>query len=300
MSDYTIHTLDLHFKNEVNGIAAFLIESPGGPILVETGPHSTLPRLEQELKKFGYGLRDIRHVFITHIHLDHAGAAWCFGEVGATIYLHPFGFRHMNNPEKLLASAQRIYLDEMDSLWGTLRPIKQEQLVVVDHLNEIEVNGLRFKAHHTPGHAKHHIAWQLANNIFTGDVAGVSINHGPVIPPCPPPDINREDWLDSIDHLLTLKEVDTYYLTHFGKISDIIPHMNKLKLAIDDYVAFVKPLAQSDKPMEEQLPLFRSFVTNYLIEHGLSPDDAAAYEAANPSDMSLTGLLRYWKKKSEQ
>ena len=166
-------------------------------------------------------------------------------------------------------------------------------------LQSIEVNGLQFVAHHTPGHAQHHIAWQLGNVIFTGDVAGVSIHHGPVIPPCPPPDINRELWLDSIDLLLELEDIDEYYLTHFGCITDIIPHMNKLKLSIQDYTAFMQPFALAGKTLEDTLPEFRTFVKNYLVDHGLEPRDAEAYEAANPSDMSATGLMRYWKKRME-
>ena len=300
MSEYSIQTIDLEFQGKESGIAAFLIETNDGPILVETGPHSALPVLEAEIKKKGFHPSDIQHVFITHIHLDHAGASWCFAENGARIYLHPRGFRHMHDPSRLLASAKMIYKDEMDSLWGTLKPISEDLLVTVEHLEVVEVYGLKFQAHHTPGHAQHHIAWQLDDQIFTGDVAGVSINGGPVIPPCPPPDINIEVWLSSIDHLLGLEEVSTYYLTHFGKVSNIIPHMNKLRGALHDYSEFARPIVESGKSVEESLPKFRNFVREFLVEHGLASQDAAAYEAANPSDMSLTGLMRYWKKKLDQ
>ncbi len=294
-----MHIIDLGFKGQSNGIAAFLIETTQGPILVETGPHSTLDNLESGLKKLGYRITDIMHVFITHIHLDHAGAAWCFAHHGARIYLHPRGYRHMHNPERLLASAKMIYKEDMDRLWGTLRPIDEAQLKTVEHLETIELFGLSFCAHHTPGHAQHHIAWQLGDIIFTGDVAGVSINHGPVIPPCPPPDIDKELWLASIEHLLSLEGINEYYLTHFGCVLAIIPHMNKLRQAILDYTGFMEPYARSGKNAEECLPVFSSFVKKYLVENGLDEKDAEAYEAANPSDMSVSGLLRYWKKKME-
>jgi len=268
-----IHVIDLEFQGHKNGIAAFLIESSDGPILVETGPHSSLKTLEQAVNKLDYKLSDIKHVFITHIHLDHAGAAWCFADLGAKVYLHPVGYKHMHDPSRLLASAKMIYKDNMDRLWGTLKPISQDLLITVDHLSSVEVGGLRFVAHHTPGHAKHHIAWQVDDVIFTGDVAGVSINDGPVIPPCPPPDIDREAWMTSIDHLLSVDDITTYYLTHFGKVTNV-------------------------GCADEVLPEFRIFVQQYLISEGLSQDDAAAYEAANPSDMSATGLMRYWAKRA--
>lgn len=300
MDDIKIHTIDLQFLSTSNGIAAFLVESPQGPILVETGPHSTFLTLKGEIERIGYQLTDIKHVLITHIHLDHAGAAWCFAEHGAQIYLHPRGYKHMHDPSRLLASAKMIYQDQMDSLWGTLKPIPEDQLHIVQHLDTIEINGLNFIAHHTPGHAQHHIAWQLGPSIFTGDVAGVSINDGPVIPPCPPPDIDREAWLDSIDHLLSLNGIERYYLAHFGPVRNVIDHMDKLKIAILAYTEFIEPYAAQGKQVDDILPDFRLFVKDFLIKNGLNADDATAYEAANPSDMSATGLLRYWNKKEKK
>lgn len=297
MNNIKIHTIDLNFLGHANGIAAFLIESPAGPILIETGPHSTLTTLEENIFALGYNPSDIKHVFITHIHLDHAGAAWHFASLGAQIYLHPRGYKHMHDPSRLLASAKMIYKENMDRLWGTLNPIDPSKLTIVEHLEEISLDGITMKAHHTPGHAQHHIAWQTDDVLFTGDVAGVSINHGPVIPPCPPPDINRESWLLSIDHLLSLEDVTDYYLTHFGKITAIKEHMTQLKESIDSYTNFMKPYAVKNMMIEEVLPAFQDFVMEYLTSHGLKEDDANAYEAANPSDMSATGLLRYWKKK---
>ena len=106
-----IKVLDLNFLGHSDTIASFLVESSEGPILFETGPHSALPTLEKRLNEHGYQIKDIRHVFISHIHLDHAGAAWAFAKNGSTIYMHPEGERHMVNPEKLYNSAKRIYQD---------------------------------------------------------------------------------------------------------------------------------------------------------------------------------------------
>lgn len=292
-----IHPIDLNFLGQEHGIASFLVESSEGPILVETGPHSTLPTLQKGIEALGYQLTDIKHVLITHIHLDHAGAAWCFAEHGAQIYLHPLGYNHMSDPSKLLASAKMIYKEAMDMLWGTLKPIPADQLHVIENGHSVEIGDLTCVAWHTPGHAKHHIAWQIGPDLFTGDVAGVCINHGPVIPPCPPPDINIEDWTASIDLIESLSEVETYYLTHYGQVTDIEAHMQKLRASLESYSQFFKPLYEQGATVADALPSFREFVKEYLITHGMTPEDAQAYEAANPSDMSATGLLRYWKKK---
>ena len=297
---FDVHTIDLNFLGQKHGIAAFLVETSEGPILVETGPHSTLPILQAALQSYGYALEDITKVFLTHIHLDHAGAAWCFADTGATIYVHPKGYKHLHDPKRLLSSAQRIYGEMMDTLWGTLRPIPSDQLVATNHLESISLGDQYMISHHTPGHAIHHISWQLGSVLFTGDVAGVCIDGGPVIPPCPPPDIHREDWLSSIDLIASLSEVNTYFLTHFGQVSASSDHLDRLKNSLESYMSFVKPHAYAGRSAEEILPAFTTFVKEHLIDQGLDPATAQAYEAANPSSMSIYGLMRYWQKRIDE
>ena len=165
--------IDLHFQNIPQAIAAFLLETDDGPILIETGPYSTFPALEAGLRGLGYSVDDVQHVLLTHIHLDHAGSAWAFAERGATIYVHPVGVQHLSDPSRLMNSARRIYKEEMDTLWGEMRSIPEDQIRAVAHGEEIGVGGRLFQAWHTPGHARHHIAWQVGNELFTGDVAGI-------------------------------------------------------------------------------------------------------------------------------
>lgn len=206
----------------------------------------------------------------------------------------------MHDPSKLLASAKMIYQEKMDSLWGTLKPIPENQLEVIEDGQSVHIDGAEIIAHHTPGHAKHHIAWQLGNVVFTGDVAGVSIHDGPVVPPCPPPDIQIEDWMDSIEKLLALEGIQKYYLTHFGVVNNPHGHMDKLKAALSAYATFVKPYVEKGHSVEAMMPAFLDFTQQYLVSNGLSEADAAKYEAANPAYMSATGLMRYWNKKLER
>ena len=113
-----VYTLDLKFLGYPQSIAAYLVETSDGPILIETGPHSTYEVLKSEVNRCGYNIDEINHVFLSHIHLDHAGAAWAVASQGAKVYLHPFGRAHLLNPEKLMESAKRIYQEDMDRLWG--------------------------------------------------------------------------------------------------------------------------------------------------------------------------------------
>jgi len=292
-----IHIIDLHFQTD-HSIASFLVETNDGPVIVETGPHSTYPKLVEGLARHGYKPSDVKHVLLTHIHFDHAGAAWAFAREGATVYVHPKGYRHLHDPEKLYNSAKRIYGDMMETLWGLMEGIPETQMKAVEHEDVLEIGGKRFIAHHTPGHAVHHIAWQLDDVIFTGDVAGCKIEPGPVVPPCPPPDINLEDWYDSIELLRNLNP-QTLYLTHYGPVTDIDPHLNALIAVLKDWGEWMKIRYGQQLSVEEVTPDFKAYAASGLQKLGLTPNEIARYEAANPAWMSVAGLLRYWKKREQ-
>lgn len=294
-----IHTLDLGFQHLEHAIAVFVVEGPHGMVLVEAGPASTLPRLEELLKANGWKMADFPHVFLSHIHFDHAGAAWAFAEKGAQIYLHPKGLPHLAAPEKLYNSARQIYGDYMDTLWGEMRPIPEAQLTAPEHGATIHVCGLQCTAWYTPGHAVHHIAWEVSNGhekvLFTGDVAGVKIDGGPVMPPCPPPDIHVENWQASIQLMRELP-VETLYLTHFGKVTDKAEHLAALESRLLSWAEWMRPYAEQSANPDNIVPAFQQFVKGQLLEAGVTPENLQRYEAANPAFMSVAGLIRYWKK----
>ncbi|MEQ9402142.1 MAG: MBL fold metallo-hydrolase [Cyclobacteriaceae bacterium] len=290
--------IDLHFQGFESAIAAFLIESTDGPVLIETGPYSTFSSLEGGLALHGYKVSDVKHVLLSHIHFDHAGAAWAFAKEGAAIYLHPFGVDHMHDPTKLVASATMIYGDKMDELWGRMEGIEMENLKAMKPDQKVKIGGEQFIALHTPGHAKHHIAWQWGETIFAGDLAGVKINGGPVVPPCPPPDINLEDWNNSIDYVLS-KKPSSLVLTHFGAEKDPSGHMREMKEVLNNWAFWMKVKWESGFTNEEITPQFMEYTANQLRERGVSEIGIQQYEAANPSWMSVAGLVRYWKKKGQ-
>ena len=293
-----IHLIDLKFQGIDHAIGAYLVETSEGPILIETGPYSTFKTLQAGLQSAGFRAEDIKHVFLTHIHLDHAGSAWAFAEMGASIYLHPFGSANMEDPTRLMASATRIYGDQMDRLWGTMQKIPASQLVSVGDGDVITIGDQEIKSHHTPGHATHHIAWQMGEVVFTGDVAGVKVNGGPVVAPCPPPDINIEDWKSSIDLLRKLKP-KSLYLTHFDRVDDVNDHLARLETMLDDWAQWMKAKWEAGLSKEEITPLFMEYTAAQLRDQGVDDEGVKVYEAANPSWMSVAGLIRYWKKKSE-
>ncbi len=294
-----IHTIDLNFKGLPHSIASFLVPTEDGPVLIETGPHSTLSYLQDGVNKLGYDLSEIKHVLLSHIHLDHAGAAWYLAKLGAKVYVHSRGYKHLKDPSRLMSSATRIYGDMMDKLWGSMEPIPAENLVEVVDNQPISIGGKQFTPWYTPGHAVHHLAWQMDETLFTGDVAGVRIGNGPVMPPCPPPDIHIATWVQSLDLIRELK-LKKLYLTHYGLVTNINVHLDELEKRLIAWSQWIKPYWEGRVPAEEVIDPFRQYVVKELAQSGLLEAEAAIYEAANPSWMSVYGLMRYWDRQIER
>lgn len=297
-----IRILDLNFLGNKKAIAAFLIETKEGLALIESGPHSTWEHLTAALAQHGHKPSDIKHLFLSHIHFDHAGAAWAFAKHETKIYVHPKGAPYIANPEKLYNSAKMIYGDKMDYLWGKMEGIEEKQLYIPTDRETITVLGIECTAHYTPGHASHHIAWEVKKAksrsksvVFTGDVAGVRIRGGIVVPPCPPPDIHVEHWKASIKRLLSLN-AKAFYLTHYGKVTDTQQHLENLEARLDVWAAFIKKHIELETPKDALVPLFEAYAEDELRTHGIGKVGLARYNAANPPYMSVTGLMRYWKK----
>ena len=293
-----IITIDLQFLGTPKAIAAYLMETENGPILFESGPYSCLPKLKEGLAKYGYKTSDIKHVFLTHIHLDHAGAAWHFAEQGAKIYVHPKGEKHLLDTSKLVESATKIYGAQMEFLWGEFRSIAASQLVLANHNESFTVNGHAIKALHTPGHASHHIAWHTSAGIVCGDVAGIRLDNGPSVPPCPPPDINLDHWRNSLD-ILVAEAPSTIYLSHFGAYNDAVLHLKQLKSEIDTWDLFASELYKSDQELKNAITPFENWVEKRLLSLIDDPILVEKYSISNPPWMTITGLFRFYKKKFE-
>lgn len=289
-----IRVIDL-YDRAPRVIAAFLLETTLGPVLFETGPESCFGRLEAGLGQLGYQPSDIRHVFVTHIHLDHAGSAWRFAELGSTIYVHPKGAPHLIDPSKLWASATRIYGDQMETLWGKMGLVPENQIVTLADGDVVGIGDAEVKAIDTPGHASHHHCFQIGNALITGDVGGVRIGSGPVLPPCPPPDINVEVWLESITKIRGINP-KTLYLTHFGAFEGIAEHLQALEGSLLLWANEVKLLMKAGKSRDQIVLEFSQYVERQLRQAGLGEQELKEYDFADPAWMTVDGLMRYWNK----
>jgi glyoxylase-like metal-dependent hydrolase (beta-lactamase superfamily II) len=296
----TVHTLDMNFQGFPGAIAVYLIPHAHGVVLIECGPGSTLPALESELQRHGLGFGDITDVLLTHIHLDHAGAAGWLAQQGARIHVHPVGAPHLLNPEKLLASAARIYGDQMQTLWGEFLPVPEQRLQVVEDNQVIEIEGLRFTALDTPGHAYHHYAYLFNDVCFTGDIGGVrvgGIRH--IRMPMPPPEFNLELWRQSLQRLQKAYDEGLFSRlapTHFGLYPDPAWHLRAASQALDEVESWMLDVMPSDPTSETLEEQFIAWTRQKSLEGGIDEAVLGPLEAANPSGMSAHGIYRYWHK----
>ena len=294
-----IITLDLNFQNCQNAIASYLLPYKDGLILIESGPGSTQDELARNLQELGHSIEEITHILLTHIHLDHAGAAgWLAEQSGAIVYVHQQGAPHMLDPSRLLASATRIYQDKMDMLWGDFLPVPEEQLVILEDEMELQIGVYTFRALDTPGHANHHMAFILDDICFSGDVGGVRIDSPGVKHlriPMPPPEFHPPRWRESISKLKEEK-ITRIAPTHFGFFDDVDWHLDSVLRELDSAEEWMELVMPRNYSIEDLRKEFLNWVKNRSLDLGVGEITLDAFEKANPSGMSADGMKRYWDK----
>lgn len=291
-----IHTLDLRYLGLPEVIAAFLVPCPeGGFVLLECGPASTLAALEEGVAGAGFELRELAAIFVTHVHLDHAaGAGTLSRRTGASVFVHPEGARHLIDPEaKLVPSARRLYGDRMETLWGTMEPVPEDRTVVAEDGDVVVIGGLEVVAHHTPGHAAHHIAWAVGSAVATGDVAGVRLpGASHVLPPMPPPDIDLEAWRESLERLRAVAP-ELLLVTHFGAFGDCRRHLDDLESRLDRWEETARRTMSSGGGATQVADALRTLDDAEVATAGVPPDTVARYRRLCPFEGNTAGLVRY-------
>ena len=294
--------LDLHFYGVDGVIASVVLHGPGGVAIIDPGPSSTLPALRAGLEQAGIALADVRSILLTHIHLDHAGATGTLvlENPAIQVYVHEKGAPHMVDPSKLIASATRLWGDEMDRLWGEMRPVPVENLRILRGGERIAAGGRDLDVAYTPGHASHHVSYFSADAgiAFVGDTAGVRLQAGHyVMPPTPPPDIDLEAWRGSFARISAWGP-ETLFITHFGPFAAVAAHLTAMADHLELTSALVKASLERSGTDEEREAWFTGEIRRELRRR-MSESDAHAYEVAGRFDLSWRGLARYWKNRIE-
>jgi glyoxylase-like metal-dependent hydrolase (beta-lactamase superfamily II) len=291
-----IHILDTRHLGRAGIIASTALETDEGLVLFDTGPESTFENLATELRTIHFSAEDVRHVFLSHIHFDHAGAAWRFAELGATIYVHPRGAPHLIDPAKLIASATRLYGDDMERLWGRLAPVPEERVRVLQDNDVVRVAPFEVRAIATPGHAGHHHVYHWGDNVFGGDVAGVRLGGGPPTPPFVPPELDIESWLESIAKIRALNPAKLF-LPHFGLVKGPVPvHLDALDERVRRWSIWFRDRLRAGSDEQQMTPAFAAYIAEELRAAGATEDETLDYECADPSFMAVSAAVRYWRK----
>ena len=277
--------IDLH--HQAPGIvASYLLETDDGPALFDCGPTTCISVLKDGLAERGFELTDLRHLLLSHIHLDHAGAAGVLVREHPALQVHvsEVGAPHLVDPSKLDASARRLYGDAFDELWGELAPVPEANVHVVGE----RVVGL--DCFPTPGHAWHHVSYlDEAGTLYAGDAAGVRLQGGQfVMPPCPPPELDLEAWDATIDEI-ERRAPGRLALIHFGVFDDVEAHLTLLRETLGRWGAWV------EDGMDE-----RTFVAAAADDVSkLDPELVDEYQRAGPYWHHFRGFERYWRKRRE-
>jgi glyoxylase-like metal-dependent hydrolase (beta-lactamase superfamily II) len=274
-----LEPVDLRFGGLDRAIGVYVLDSPDGPALFDCGPATTLPRLKEGLRERGLELRDVRHLLLSHVHLDHAGAAGSIvrEHPDLTVWVSEIGAPHVVDPSRLERSARRLYGEAFDELWGELAPVPGANVRIAAG------DVLGWEVFPAPGHASHHVCYLADGTLLAGDACGVRIQPArTIVPVSPPPDIDVEAWHGTIAEIRR-REPERLALIHFGVETDPADHLRRLGEELDRWAARVG----------EGMTL-EDFVAAGRADAG---EDADLYDRVAPYWQSWHGLRRYWDKR---
>ncbi len=299
-----IWAIDLGFQGWDKVVHAYLLASPDELVLIETGPTSTLPNLRQGIFAAGFDPAQLTKIFVSHIHLDHSGAAGVIvrEQPEVDVFVHPIGMPHLIDPSKLVNSAGRLYTDRMDELWGEVAPVPEERVRPLADGETVEAAGHVMSVLFTPGHASHHVAYWIPDEsvVLTGDVGGVRMPGSDyALPPAPPPELAPGEWRVSTERLRQTG-AQRLLLTHGGAFDDANVHLDHLMPNLDEVEALSLEAMLAGADDEA--------VTDLIQEHtetrigpviAEDPGIVERYGWASPSFLSAMGFRRYLTKRGD-
>ena len=291
---------DLEWVGRSGIISAVLFHGPAGVALIDPGPASCWPELEQVLASRGLQASDIDAILLTHIHLDHGGVTGRLlrQQPSLRVYVHERGAPHLIDPSKLLKSAGRLYGDQMQRLWGEVLPVPAANIVEVTDGDRLDVVGRVLDVAYTPGHASHHVCYfdRESGIAFVGDTGG--IRRGPglyVLPPTPPPDIDLDLWRSSLARIGDWQP-STLFVAHCGPFSDVRAHLADVEQQLEQQAVHVRETLEVDGTDEERMALFVERM--YRQQRRRMPEaEIERYRQAGPYELNWLGLARYWRRR---
>jgi glyoxylase-like metal-dependent hydrolase (beta-lactamase superfamily II) len=293
--------LDLNWMGRPHAIGAVLLESDGHCAVLDPGPTSTLETLRAQLRARGLSVSDLEAILLTHIHLDHAGASGALlrENPNLRVFVHSKGAAHLTDPSKLLASAGRLWGDDLGRLFGETLPVSEQNIQIIDGRETVLVGTRKFEVAYTPGHASHHVTFfdQREGLAFVGDTAGIRIANGPyIMPATPPPDIDLAVWEQSLAVILE-RQPAKLFVTHFGYAENPPKHIAAFRERLHRWADITEKALQSTSELEVALQLFLEQTQTEMLEY-LSSADAEQHAFTAGLPLSFLGLARHIRKRS--
>jgi glyoxylase-like metal-dependent hydrolase (beta-lactamase superfamily II) len=287
--------IDLVHLGLEGAIGCYLIEAEE-PTIVDPGPATTIERLSQELERVGVGPGDLRHILLTHVHLDHAGATGHLVErfPGAAVHVHEDGAPHMVDPERLVASTRRTFGEAHDRLWGSVKPVPAERIRPWRPGDPGPWRGLRPLS--SPGHIAHHLAFldERHGTMYAGDSMGIVLSGGPPVPPTPPPAVDLVAWSRTLEAFQAVGP-ERFGATHFGLRSDFEACRRVLLERLEALEARVRRALEEGNESDAQ-------AYDYEVRRELTPfmgeDRASRYFDMFSGATDWAGVALYIERKS--
>ncbi len=293
--------ISLPFLNEDDIVGAYLLSGKDELALIDPGPEKSADELLAGIREAGFQPQDITHILVTHIHLDHSGAVGTIIRQmpQAQVYVHSIGAPHMIDTSKLVASASRVYGDQMETLWGKVESVPQDHVHAIEGGDVLNVADRRFEVHYTPGHAIHHVVFfdVHSGELFSGDVAGIHLEGVDYVrPPTPPPDVDLEAWSSSIDLLKKLRP-DLLYLAHYGAAKNPTPLLESLRANLLTWGDIVLRAMRENKSNEEIAAILQAQTEPELQRKAKGNQQTLKlYDITSSYQMTTEGIVRYWRK----
>jgi glyoxylase-like metal-dependent hydrolase (beta-lactamase superfamily II) len=299
----SITVLDVNWVDHPHSIGAALLESDGHHSLIDPGPTSTLVTLRQRLREHGLSVSDLDAILLTHVHLDHGGASGSLvhEHPSLPVYVHQNGAPHMENPSKLIASATRLWGEQLQFLFGEMVPVPHDNLRILEGGESIELGSRELEVVYTPGHASHHVSYfdQHEGVAFVGDTTGVRIDNGPyILPATPPPDIDLALWGKSFSEILT-RRPKRLLLTHYGFAEDPAAHIATFRERLRRWAEQTEQILGAAGDDAAALQQFLDYA-HADIGKFLPADEMDHYAFTAGLDLSFAGLARHIRKRAQK
>jgi len=297
-----ITTIDTHWTGRTRSVASALLESQGHLSLVDPGPASTFETVHEQLRSRGIAVGDLNAILLTHIHLDHAGATGSLvrENPGLPVYVHKNGAPHMIDPSKLLASAGRLWGDDLQRLFGTTLPVPAENLRILEGGETLKLGEREIGVAYTPGHASHHVSYfdEKEGVAFVGDTAGVRIENGPyILPATPPPDIDLELWDLSLTKILARRPT-RMFLTHYGFAENPPEHIVEFRGRLRRWAKMAEKSLQESANETTAAEAFVAAARADMRGH-LANEELEHYVSSAGLNLTFLGFARYLRKRAQ-